>query len=242
MFVIYFFNIFFFFSYSIEFLSISTRIAKEERKKMSFIEGFLSIAQGDEKFVKQWCKVDKSEFCWCTNEGDTTMLGTRDLSKGGAIYVQKAAQRFDINVAADGATGGGGGVLQCTALSGAELDGWLDFFLKETSLKQVNSAAALAGATRTVSTTNLSSQLSKAAEKSLDRTTITSLIEDAIAREDFEICVQYRQYKRVRLVFVFFFCSTNLTNFFLFFFCSLFCFFGINCCIYLFLLLDSRRH
>ena len=62
---------------------------------MSFIEGDLSIATGDEKFAKKWCKVDARSFVWSAAESSPP-LGKVELVAGGTIVVNRAKLRFDL--------------------------------------------------------------------------------------------------------------------------------------------------
>eukprot|EP01108_Squamamoeba_japonica_P002914 TRINITY_DN244_c0_g1_i3.p2 TRINITY_DN244_c0_g1~~TRINITY_DN244_c0_g1_i3.p2 ORF type:complete len:206 (-),score=75.96 TRINITY_DN244_c0_g1_i3:165-782(-) len=152
---------------------------------MSFIEGHLSICPpGASSWQKRWCKVDKAEFSWATGEG-ASPLGRLALGTSGTVMPTSDSHglfRFDLHAS--------GSVLQCSALSEAELDGWVDFLVTETGVVKSNAppvAAAPAAAAAAAS----------GGKKVTQRSALTMLVKEAIAEEEFEKCVKYRKFRTV---------------------------------------------
>jgi len=142
---------------------------------MSFIEGHLSVSpQGEKAFVKRWCKVDGSQFAWSEDEDSEQPLGFLSIAKGGTVVQladETGSHRF--NLYADNK------VLECSALSDAELEGWLDFIINETPIIKADKPPV------------------KVVKKVTDKEIAQILIDEAVQAEQFEKCVQYRQYRKL---------------------------------------------
>jgi hypothetical protein len=109
--------------------------------------------------------------------------------------ISRPANRFDIYV--------GGDTLQCIT-DAAGFDSWVDFLKQETPIKLADKPPTAAadltsprGASQSPTAAAASATTNKAQERAVEKAAIAALIQDAVAREDFEVCVIYRQYKKV---------------------------------------------
>ena len=160
---------------------------------MSFIEGHLSLSHAGSAWTKRWCKVDKNEFSWAAGEA-APPLGRLPLAAGGTVVPTADAHGlFRFNLYADGRT------LECSALSEAELDGWLDFLVAETAVQKADKPPAPKAAPKPALKAKAAPKVPAApAQKVTQKAVVAALIKEAIEMEEFEKCVKYRKFRSVR--------------------------------------------